>query len=320
MRPARCPSCGAAVTGSVCPSCLRRPERERPAARKREPAAPPRVAPPVEASRVEAQRHLRVATGTRLDAWLGGLPAGVSLLYGEPGAGKSSLALLAAPRPAVVLSAEMTAAECVATAREAGADLAGLWVWEDPPLSAVADYLAEHPETRSVVVDSVPRVTVPGLDLGSERAQLAVMREGFRWARGGRVVLCLHHATRDGGRAGPRSLEHDVSAVLTLERDPRRLVCVKVRGSAPGCTGGRLPAPLSAHGARPWACVPKPPRGVAGRALRRDAEREAADDGVPEDPAPAELDRGLDVGEAAPVVPDGAHASGEPGRAPEGDQ
>lgn len=280
------------------------------------------------AASVRAEQWPRRLTGTALDGWLGGLPLpGVTLLYGEPGAGKSSLAALLGSAcstpaaPGLYVSAEMTAGEAVATARDAGADLTRLVLWSGPSLAEVETWAEVH-RPPVVVLDSVPRVLVPGADHGSERAQVAVLAAAVRMAQRGAAVVALHHATRSDGRAGPRGLEHDASAVLLMRREPhhRELVAVKLRGSAPGLRGGELPRPLrSVDGARPWAAVPAPPGRIPRRATRAHAEGKPGHDGVADDPAAIEADLALNMTEP-PTLPHGADAGGEPRREPQGDQ
>ena len=174
-----------------------------------------------------------------LDRVLGGglVPGSIVLLGGEPGIGKSTLVLEAAaglaaappdpPGPAHVLyvSGEESAAQVRLRA--------GRLELIDGPIGDAIRVLAEtdveriieaarREPPRLLVIDSVQSVTLDALEgpagsLGQVRESAARLAE-FAKTSGTPVVL-VGHVTKDGSLAGPKTLEHLVDAVLTLEGD-----------------------------------------------------------------------------------------------------
>ncbi|MGH9019437.1 MAG: ATPase domain-containing protein, partial [Acidimicrobiales bacterium] len=171
-----------------------------------------------------------VATGVgELDRVLGGgLVAGsTTLLFGEPGVGKSTLALMVLAARArdgdavVLVAAEESAAQVAARARRLGDVPEGLDV------TATADVTAVEAMIRSrrpalVVVDSVsamsdraiaaPTGSVPQVRHGAERLCSAARDVGC-------ALVLVGHVTKDGDLAGPRTLEHMVDTVVRVEGD-----------------------------------------------------------------------------------------------------
>ena len=186
---------------------------------------------------VEPERG-RLAIGIdELDRVLGGgLVAGsVVLLGGEPGIGKSTLLLQAAAGIAAAVGAERV---LYATGEESAsqvrlrADRLGLLVGPGGGIRIVAessidriaefagdDILAGRPPAL-LVVDSVQTATVDDLDgpagsVGQVRGAALRLMELAKPA--GIAVVLVGHVTKDGSIAGPKTLEHLVDAVLTLE-------------------------------------------------------------------------------------------------------
>ena len=86
--------------------------------------------------------------------------------------------------------------------------------------AVLSAWAAEQPHV--VVVDSVQTLQDPRLD--QPAGSLVQVREGaLRLARHakatGTVVILVGHVTKDGAVAGPKTLEHAVDAVVTLEGD-----------------------------------------------------------------------------------------------------
>lgn len=155
----------------------------------------------------------------------GGLvPGGVVLLAGEPGVGKSTLALeVAASAPGTTLYA--TGEETVAQVRQR-ADRTGS-VHDRLYLAAVRDLddVLEHTEQvrpRLLVLDSIQTVTATGVDggAGSPSQVRGVAAALVSLAKQvGTSVLLVGHVTKDGAVAGPRTLEHLVDVVVMFEGD-----------------------------------------------------------------------------------------------------
>ena len=184
----RCPQCGAwdSFTEDV-PRLPARSPRAGPL------GAPGGAAPaaPVTLADVEAAAHDRLETGIgELDRVLGGglVRGSVVLLAGEPGAGKSTLALQAA----------------------AGWERAGcrvLLVCGEESVDQVAARARRSDPALTGEAGSVTQVRGCASSLA-------------RHAREAKVALLLvGHVTKEGAIAGPRVLEHLVDAVLTFEGD-----------------------------------------------------------------------------------------------------
>ena len=157
----------------------------------------------------------------------GGLVAGsLVLLGGDPGVGKSTLlvqALAGWTRGGGVLYAtgEESVAQTAMRAKRVGAG--------DPRISVVAEtnvetILAHAHAARPAVlaIDSIQTVFTPLLD--SIPGSVAQVRECasrlMQFAKTtGTPTILVGHVTKDGGIAGPKTLEHLVDVVLQLEGD-----------------------------------------------------------------------------------------------------
>jgi DNA repair protein RadA/Sms len=180
----------------------------------------------------------RIPTGVaELDRVLGGgLVAGsVVLLGGEPGIGKSTLLLQAAAGIAAAVGAERV---LYATGEESASQVrlradrlgllggpgGGIQIVAESSIDRIAelagdDILADRPPAL-LVVDSVQTATVDELDgpagsVGQVRGAALRLMELAKPA--GIAVVLVGHVTKDGSIAGPKTLEHLVDAVLTLE-------------------------------------------------------------------------------------------------------
>lgn len=157
----------------------------------------------------------------------GGVVAGsVTLLAGEPGVGKSTLALqiaLQMGRDADVLlvCGEEAPQQVRSRAVRLGTAPKGISTLTDPSIGAVLGAM-EETGAPIVIVDSIQTLYDP--ELSSAPGSVAQVREcGARLARAARelssTVICIGHVTKDGAVAGPRVLEHLVDAVVTFEGD-----------------------------------------------------------------------------------------------------
>jgi len=158
----------------------------------------------------------------------GGLLAGsVTLVFGEPGVGKSTLLLqvLAAAagrgRSALLVSAEESAVQVRARAARLGPLPATLLVAATSDLAAAEGAVASLAPDL-VVVDSIQTVADPGVP--GPPGSLAQVRAGAdrltrRAKEQGTTVVLVGQVTKDGDLAGPRALEHLVDTVLAIEGD-----------------------------------------------------------------------------------------------------
>ncbi len=168
-----------------------------------------------------------------LDRVLGGgiVPGSVVLVGGEPGIGKSTLllqaaaGLTAAPTGSGVLYA--TGEESAAQVRLRAARLglidgaAGerIRVVAESEIGRIAE-IARQERPGVAIVDSIQTATVAELD--GPAGSVGQVRESalrlMELAKGeGIAVILVGHVTKDGTLAGPKTLEHLVDAVLTLE-------------------------------------------------------------------------------------------------------
>jgi DNA repair protein RadA/Sms len=161
-----------------------------------------------------------------VDRVLGGgfVPGALLLLCGDPGIGKSTLALqvaraLAARRRVLYLSGEESPEQVRLRAERIGTSPPELLVLCETDLARSLG-AAEATSPGILVVDSIQ--TLASADLPAGPGSVAQVRECalglLHFAKRRRVpVLLVGHVTKDGAAAGPRVLEHMVDAVLYLE-------------------------------------------------------------------------------------------------------
>ena len=267
----RCRSCAAVVRrwAGRCPGCgeWNSLTEDRSAPTRSAQGRPGAAAPVLRLAEVDPSGGVPRPTGLgELDRVLSGglLPGSVTLAYGEPGVGKSTLLLQAlmsvAGRggTALLVSAEESASQVRARAERLGDLSDGLMVAATGDLHQVAEAVASlGPDL--VVVDSVQTVTDP--ETAGSAGSLAQVRAcAERLARlaedHGTPIVLVGHVTKDGGLAGPRALEHLVDTVVAVEGDRhhalRLLRTVKHRFGPTGEVG------LLQMGDRGFADVPDP--------------------------------------------------------------
>jgi DNA repair protein RadA/Sms len=163
----------------------------------------------------------------------GGLVAGsVVLLGGEPGIGKSTLLLQAAAGIAALVGPDRvlyaTGEESTAQVRLRAERLGllggvggAIQVVAESSIDRIADLASsQSPGPALLVIDSVQTATIDDLDgpagsVGQVRGAALRLMELAKPA--GIAVVLVGHVTKDGSIAGPKTLEHLVDAVLTLE-------------------------------------------------------------------------------------------------------
>lgn len=172
----------------------------------------------------------RLSTGLPgFDRVLGGglVPGSVVLLGGEPGIGKSTLVLQAGrgltaqSRDVLYASAEESAPQVRLRGERLGIREGRLLVLAETDVSRIIAE-AESRAPAVVVIDSVQAVQVPSLASAAGTVSQVRMAaaELARYAKAhGVPVLLVGHVTKDGSLAGPKSLEHLVDAVVSIEGD-----------------------------------------------------------------------------------------------------
>jgi DNA repair protein RadA/Sms len=175
----------------------------------------------------------RLATGIgELDRVLGGglVPGSLVLLGGEPGIGKSTLVLqalaglAAAGAPAMLVTGEESPIQVRGRAQRLDADCGPIQVVAETRLESVLAAVEAH-APAVCAIDSVQTLhsdLVEGAP-GAPNQVRAVTVELMRAAKErGVTVLLVGQVTKDGGLAGPRTLEHLVDCVLSFEGDDLR--------------------------------------------------------------------------------------------------
>jgi DNA repair protein RadA/Sms len=225
----QCRNCG--EWNSLVETIVREPSRPRPAATG--PAGP--AARPAGLGEIADADLPRLRVGIdELDRVLGGglVPGSLVLLGGEPGIGKSTLLLQAAG--GLVREGHDVGGVLYASGEESPGQLrlrAGrLGLLSGRPGERVR-VLAEHEVGRIVevaqaerpallIVDSIQTATLDELE-GAAGSVGQVRESALRLmelAKGdGIAVILVGHVTKDGSIAGPKTLEHLVDAVVSLE-------------------------------------------------------------------------------------------------------
>lgn len=180
----------------------------------------------------------------------GGFVAGsVTLVFGPPGVGKSTLlfqvlASVAGRGVEVVLaSAEESLAQVSGRATRIGAVPEHLLALEGHDVSAVVAAILRH-RPALVVVDSIQTVAdeqLPGVAGSLAQVRGCVERLTRLAKTTGVPIVLVGHVTKDGDLAGPRAIEHLVDTVLSFDGDRhhslRILTAVKHRFGPAGEVG-----------------------------------------------------------------------------------
>jgi DNA repair protein RadA/Sms len=181
-------------------------------------------------SSINADGAVATVTGIgELDRVLGGgLVAGsVTVLGGEPGVGKSTLvlqalaSLAATGRTSLLIAAEESGEQVRRRAERLGAVVENCYVLATTDLD-VAMSAASRLEPSVLVVDSIQAVSdsACGSPAGSPSQVRECAGRLVRYAKSqGVATLLVGHVTKDGGLAGPRTLEHIVDTVLSFDGD-----------------------------------------------------------------------------------------------------
>jgi len=170
------------------------------------------------------------ATGLgELDRVIGGglVDGGLLLLGGDPGIGKSTLALQVAAgigrsqRPALYCAGEESPGQLAMRARRLGCGQGHVSVLGETDLDICIAAIGDH-RPSVAVIDSVQTLDVAGASghPGSpNQVREAVARLMICAKSTGVPIVLIGHVTKEGAIAGPRTLEHMVDVVLFLEGD-----------------------------------------------------------------------------------------------------
>jgi DNA repair protein RadA/Sms len=195
--------------------------------------------------------RLQPTGSSEVDRVLGGgiVPGSVVLLGGDPGIGKSTIALQVSHScgdevsPALYCTGEESLEQLALRARRLGCTGARVRLLVESDVDTViATIEAERPSL--VVIDSVQTLRDAGTagPPGTvSQVRAAVLRMSDVAKSTGVPVLLVGHVTKEGAIAGPRTLEHMVDVVLYLEGERlgehRMLRGIKNRFGATGEVG-----------------------------------------------------------------------------------
>lgn len=222
-----CDGCGATALQWMgqCPSC----EAWDTLVRRQAPAAGVAVgaATPRRLSDIEDGEAPRLPTGVgELDRVLGGgiVPGSLVLLGGEPGIGKSTLALqvlaeLSSRCDVLLVTGEESPRQVRGRGRRLGPSCDAVSVLAEIRLEAVVAAIHEH-RPAVCVIDSVQTLMSDAVEAGpgSVPQVRQATAELMRLAKSeGVAIILIGQVTKDGALAGPRTLEHLVDCVLTFE-------------------------------------------------------------------------------------------------------
>lgn len=176
--------------------------------------------PSVKEERLSSQIH-------ELDRTLGGgiVAGSVILIGGEPGIGKSTILMQLAGNLKNVLyvSGEESASQIKLRAERLGVG-EGVDLLIETDVTAIADLVARQKPTL-VIIDSIHTMydpqfpSTPGSIVQVRESALRIQQLAKQL---GIPIVMVGHVTKEGGVAGPKTLEHLVDVVLYLEGERHR--------------------------------------------------------------------------------------------------
>ena len=248
----KCKNCGAVSLKWVgrCPECHSFNTMEEVEAAENTPKLvkfkkiPPSVSPATVLDRQNFRDLPRIATGIKeFDLSVGsGLVAGQSILIGgEPGIGKSTLMLQVAEKISLTgintlyVSTEESLNQIILRAKRLKIDSKYLFFQALNDINELL-YSIENGNYGFLIIDSIQRITIPQSDsaYGSVNGLREIAHEITSLClRKNCGVFLVCHVTKEGGFAGPKTLEHIVDTVLYFDsskRDSYRILrCYKNR-------------------------------------------------------------------------------------------
>ena len=177
---------------------------------------------------VDAKEEMRIDMhSTELNRVLGGglVPGSLVLLGGEPGIGKSTLALQVllkmGEKKTLYASGEESAKQLKLRAERLLGDASNLYILAETSLERILDSVTDiQPEI--VVVDSIQTIGTEAIE--ASVGSLSQVRECaariLQYAKEKNVpFIIVGHINKEGSLAGPKVLEHIVDTVLQFEGD-----------------------------------------------------------------------------------------------------
>ena len=187
-----------------------------------------RGAQPQRIHEVQAQEEVRIDMHSlELNRVLGGglVPGSMVLLGGEPGIGKSTLALQVlmkmGEKRTLYASGEESAKQLKLRAERLSGSPDNLYIMAETSLERILDSVTEiQPEV--VVVDSIQTIGTEAIDasVGSLSQVKECAARILQYAKEKNVpFIIVGHINKEGSLAGPKVLEHIVDTVLQFEGD-----------------------------------------------------------------------------------------------------
>jgi DNA repair protein RadA/Sms len=163
-----------------------------------------------------------------VDRVLGGgiLPGSIILLGGNPGIGKSTLALQIIPglnSKVLYVSAEESEDQLALRAKRLGIDSDLIHLSTENNAQVILDQVVLL-KPKLLIVDSIQTIYSDNVDsIPGSPGQIRECGQQFLTMskKNGVSVIVIGHVTKEGIIAGPKMLEHMVDTVLYLEGDPR---------------------------------------------------------------------------------------------------
>ena len=186
------------------------------------------IIPPMPLNTLEIPKQHRVFTGnSELDRVLGGgiFPGSLILLGGEPGIGKSTLTLQLAGDlsskgdDVIYCSGEESPEQLSLRANRLKISGNKISIVNETNVLNIIDTIDKHHPTLAIV-DSVQTLwdeDVQGVAGSPGQVRNAVHQLMAFCKKTGITILLIGHVTKDGGIAGPMTLEHMVDVVLYME-------------------------------------------------------------------------------------------------------
>ncbi len=214
----RCLECGA--WGTLVESIVTKETKTAPSAPLAEALIPSTL------GQIAGEKTKRLPTGIQeLDRVLGGglVPGSFILLGGEPGIGKSTLALMigASIPSTLILSAEESIEQVKLRADRLGVRSPNLKLASTSSLETILATIRKEKPTFAIV-DSIQTIASERIlgEPGSVSQIRGSAAELLTLAKtDGIAILIIGHVTKDGALAGPKTLEHLVDTVLYFEGD-----------------------------------------------------------------------------------------------------
>ena len=159
------------------------------------------------------------------DRVLGGgvVPGEVVLLSGEPGIGKSTLLLqIIKNSTAIYVSGEESLDQVQHRAERLHAEIGQILFSDESNIDKVLSGIEAQKKAKLVILDSIQTLYTEDVETppGSINQIKEVMNRVIPFAKkSGIPFLVIGHVTKDGDLAGPKTLEHMVDCVLSLEGD-----------------------------------------------------------------------------------------------------